>query len=315
MRNWTKKWRRRFPAGLFYNLKFLVLREGRSGLHQFEISGKTAFWGLIGMLVLTPILFYLGSHLLLETAHSHRVAKLRRDNESLQLLVGQFESRIETLQQEVESLSEMDKDLRVHANLPDIPAGVRQVGIGGSMVEVRTDMDYLLPSKDVSLARITEQLDALSRSTKLEQLSYEAIQDSLKNDLQRLQATPAIRPVSTGRLTSGFGLRRNPITHRHEFHYGQDISVRSGTPVCATADGKVIAARWDGNLGLYVKIDHGKGIHTLYGHLRTIGVDEGQRVKRGEKIGESGNTGRSTNPHLHYEVRLYNQRQNPVNYF
>jgi murein DD-endopeptidase MepM/ murein hydrolase activator NlpD len=315
MWNWTIKRPKRFPALIPANLKFLILREGRSSLRQFEISGRVAAWGLVALLILVPVLFYFGSHLLLETAHAHRVAKLRKDNLALQQLVEQFEDRIEVLQHELVTLSDMDKDLRTHAQLPDIPEEIRQVGIGGSMVEVRTDMDYLLPSGDISLANLTERLDALARSARLEQLSYEGIRDSLKNDLARLRKTPSIRPVIKGEYTSGFGLRRHPYNRRYEFHKGQDISLRSGTAVHATADGRVIAARWDSNLGLYIKIDHGHGFHTLYGHLRRIAVDEGQRVKRGTEIGESGNTGRSTAPHLHYEVRLYNQHQNPTNFF
>lgn len=285
-------------------------------MRQTELSGKAAFWGLIALFILTPVVFYLGSQLLLETAHAHRVAKIRKDNAALHRLVERFEDRITVLQREVEMLSEMDQDLRVHAQMPDIHAGIRQVGIGGTMVEVRTDMDYLLPSSDVSLASITERLDALYRSVKLEQLSYEGIRDSLKNDLARLRSTPSILPVKKGKFTSGFGLRRHPVTRNYTFHRGQDIKVKSGTSVYATANGKVIAARWDSNLGLYVKIDHGNGFHTVYGHLRRIVADEGQQVKRGDLLGESGDTGSfSTSPHLHYEVRLYRQSQNPINFF
>lgn len=297
------------------NLKILVLQEGRSGLREFALSGKSAFRLLMALIVLAPILLYLGAHLLLETAYSHRVAKLRRDNVALQQLLVQFQGRIDNLEHEVTNLSTLDQNLREHANLPAIPAGIRAVGIGGSMVEVKTDMDYLLPSDDISLAQITERLDALHRGLNLEQLSYEAMRDALKDDLGRLRATPSIRPVAMGEYTSGFGLRRDPYSKRYDFHRGQDISLRVGTPIHATANGKVIAARWGGNLGLYVKIDHGNGFHTLYGHLRLIRVNEGQRVKRGEAIGESGNTGRATAPHLHYEVRHYNQPQNPVNFF
>ncbi|MBA7671522.1 hypothetical protein ES703_79680 [subsurface metagenome] len=316
MRNSITNRRRRFSQFKLHNLKFLVLREGRSGLRQFELSGKAALWGLIGLFILIPVIFYFGSHLLLETAHAHRVAKLRKDNAALHGLVEQFEGRIAVLQREVEMLSEMDKDLRTHARMPDIHPGIRQVGIGGTMVEVRTDMDYLLPSKGMSLASITERLDALYRSVKLEQLSYEDIRDSLKNDLSRLRVTPSILPVAGGKFSSPFGYRKHPVTQKYSFHRGQDIKVKSGTPVYATADGKVIAARWDGNLGLYIKLDHGNGFHTLYGHLRRIGVDEGQRVKRGDPLGESGNSGSfTTSPHLHYEVRIYNQPQNPINFF
>lgn len=205
MWNWTIKRPKRFPSLIPANLKFLVLREGRSGLRQFEISGRVAAWCLIALLILIPVLFYIGSHLLLETAHAHRVAKLRKDNLALQRLVEEFEDRIEVLQHEVETLSDMDKDLRAHADLPDIPEEIRQVGIGGSMVEVKTDMDYLLPSKDISLASLTERLDAIARGARLEQLSYEGIRDSLKNDLAKLRKTPSIRPVTRGEYTSGFG--------------------------------------------------------------------------------------------------------------
>jgi len=315
MRKLITKRQRLIPQIKLKSLKFLVLREGRSGLRQFELSGKAALWGLIALFILTPAVFYFGSQLLLETAYAHRVAKLRKDNAALHRLVERFEDRIAVMQREVGVLSEMDQDLRVRARLPDIHPGIRQVGIGGIMIEVRTDMDYLLPSSDVSLASITERLDALYRSVNLEQLSYEGIRDSLKNDLARLRATPSILPVTKGKFTSGFGLRRHPYTQKYDFHRGQDIKVRTGTPVLATADGKVVAARWDGNLGLYVKIDHGNGFRTLYGHLRRIGVEEGQLIRRGDRIGESGNTGRSTNSHLHYEVRLYRQSQNPINFF
>lgn len=315
MRKLINKRQRLFPKIKLNNIKFLALTEGRSGLRQFELSGKTAFWALIALFILTPAVFYFGSQLLLETAYTHRVAKLRKDNAALHRLVERFDDRIAVMQRDLEMLSELDQDLRGHARMPDIHPGIRRVGIGGLMIEVRTDMDYLLPSNDVSLASITDRLDALYRSVKLEQLSYEGIRDSLKNDLARLRATPSIRPVKAGRMTSGFGLRRHPYTQKHDFHKGQDIKVRTGTPVFATANGKVIAARWDGNLGLYIKIDHGNGFRTLYGHLRRIGVEEGQLVRRGDSIGESGNTGRSTNPHLHYEVRLYRQSQNPINYF
>ena len=315
MRKLITKRQRLFPQIKLKSLKFLVLREGRSGLRQFELSGKAALWGLIALFILTPAVFYFGSQLLLETAYAHRVAKLRKDNAALHRLVEGFEDRIAVMQREVGVLSEMDQDLRGHAQMPDIHPGIRQVGIGGIMIEVRTDMDYLLPSSDVSLASITERLDALYRSVNLEQLSYEGIRDSLKNDLARLRVTPSILPVTKGKFTSGFGLRRDPYTQKYDFHRGQDIKIMTGTPVFATADGKVVAARWDGNLGLYVKIDHGNGFRTLYGHLRRIGVEEGQLIRRGDRIGESGNTGRSTNSHLHYEVRLYRQSQNPINFF
>ncbi|MEE9465746.1 MAG: M23 family metallopeptidase, partial [Candidatus Neomarinimicrobiota bacterium] len=211
--------------------------------------------------------------------------------------------------------SSMDEDLRLHANLPGIPDAIRQVGIGGSMVEVRTDMDYLLPTLDPDLAGLSETLDALTRGLKLEQISYEELRDNIKNDLARLRRTPSMMPIKNGHYSSRFGQRRHPYSRKREFHHGLDISADTGTRVRVTADGKVVSTRFDRNLGLYIKIDHGNGFRTLYGHLRTFNVEPGQIVERGQVIGRSGNTGRSTAPHLHYEVRHYNQPQNPTNYF
>ena len=125
---------------------------------------------------------------------------------------------------------------------------------------------------------------------------------------------PSIWPV-VGILRSGVGVRNNPFGGSSiEFHKGQDISAPSGTPVNATADGVVVIARWVKGYGNGIYIDHGNGISTRYGHLSRIDVVEGQTVKRGEHLGLVGSTGRSTGPHLHYEVRIDGQPTNPIPY-
>ena len=126
--------------------------------------------------------------------------------------------------------------------------------------------------------------------------------------------TPNIWPVM-GPLSSGYGTRHNPFGGRSfEFHKGQDIVVPIGTPVMATADGVVVSAGWHKGYGNGIYIDHGNGIMTRYGHLSRINVTEGQQVKRGDLIGLSGSTGRSTGPHLHYEVRIDGEAINPLQY-
>lgn len=125
---------------------------------------------------------------------------------------------------------------------------------------------------------------------------------------------PSIWPVS-GPLSSGFGVRGNPFGGPgSEFHKGQDISVPLGTPVVATADGTVVIAGWLRGYGWVVYIDHGNGISTRYGHLSRIDVAVGQSIRRGEQLGLSGSTGRSTGPHVHYEVRINGQAVNPLQY-
>jgi murein DD-endopeptidase MepM/ murein hydrolase activator NlpD len=125
---------------------------------------------------------------------------------------------------------------------------------------------------------------------------------------------PSIWPA-VGPLRSGVGVRSNPFGGGNlEYHKGQDISVPTGTPVSATADGVVVIARWVKGYGNGIYIDHGNGIMTRYGHLSRIDVVEGQAVKKGQQLGLSGSTGRSTGPHLHYEVRINGVPVSPLPY-
>jgi len=132
--------------------------------------------------------------------------------------------------------------------------------------------------------------------------------------LRRHGMTPSIWPV-TGKLESGVGGRRNPFGgRRFEYHEGQDIDAAYGTPVQVTATGKVTVAGWQRGYGNVVYVDHGNGLSTRYGHLSKIDVRVGDAVMRGQTIGLVGSTGRSTGPHLHYEVRINSQPVNPKQY-
>ncbi|ADY73374.1 Peptidase M23 [Desulfurobacterium thermolithotrophum DSM 11699] len=131
--------------------------------------------------------------------------------------------------------------------------------------------------------------------------------------IQNLKTTPLGYPT-VGRITSGFGLRRNPITGRIEFHLGVDIANTWGTPVRASADGKVIKAGWCGLMGKCIVIKHNKDFSTYYGHLAKIFVKKGEYVEKGQIIGITGNSGRSTGPHLHYTIKYKNKIVNPIAY-
>jgi murein DD-endopeptidase MepM/ murein hydrolase activator NlpD len=126
-------------------------------------------------------------------------------------------------------------------------------------------------------------------------------------------STPTVAPVR-GLLNSGFGSRTDPITGEGAFHPGLDISTRRHEPVLATASGIVVKSGWAGDYGKVVEIDHGTGFRTIYGHLDAILVQDGQKVRRGERVGLVGSTGRSTGPHLHYEVRQGDRILNPLEY-
>lgn len=128
-----------------------------------------------------------------------------------------------------------------------------------------------------------------------------------------VSSTPTVAPVR-GLLNSGFGSRQDPFTGEEAFHSGVDISTRRDEPVLATAEGVVIKSGWSGDYGKTVEIAHATGFTTVYGHLDAVLVKEGQRVNRGERVGLVGSTGRSTGPHLHYEVRQANRVVNPLDY-
>lgn len=133
-----------------------------------------------------------------------------------------------------------------------------------------------------------------------------------------LKCIPAIQPVSNKELkhtASGYGMRIDPIYKTAKFHEGMDFSANIGTPIYATGNGTVTKAGWQSGYGKVVIINHGYGYETLYAHMNDIDVRVGQKVIRGEVIGKVGNTGKSTGPHLHYEVHVKGKVVNPVNYY
>jgi len=135
-----------------------------------------------------------------------------------------------------------------------------------------------------------------------------------ENFLRQRGYTPSVWPV-VGKLESGFGGRRNPFGgSAYEFHSGQDIDAATGDPVVAGATGTVTFVGWQNGYGQLIVIDHGGGLTTRYGHLSHIDVTQGQRVERSQFIGRVGSTGRSTGPHLHYEIRINDEPVNPLQY-
>ncbi len=127
-------------------------------------------------------------------------------------------------------------------------------------------------------------------------------------------AVPSRMPVEGASLTSGYGMRNHPVLGGRRQHRGVDLAMPTGTPVYATADGVISKAEWFSSYGLYISLEHGAAIQTRYGHLSRLAVAAGQPVKKGDLIGYVGSTGRSTGPHLHYEVRIAGTAVNPVPY-
>lgn len=131
---------------------------------------------------------------------------------------------------------------------------------------------------------------------------------------QRAVSVPSRMPLEGAQLTSGFGMRNHPVLGGRRQHAGIDLAAPTGTPVYATADGVVGRADWYSSYGLYISINHGASMETRYAHLSRLAVAAGDNVKKGDLIGYVGSTGRSTGPHLHYEVRVDGVAVNPIPY-
>jgi murein DD-endopeptidase MepM/ murein hydrolase activator NlpD len=186
-------------------------------------------------------------------------------------------------------------------------------GVGGPLPEEGesvTDVDKYTKSL---MREISVDLDKLQEESKLREESIQELLSFLEDQKNILASTPSIWPAR-GFITSGFGYRRSPYTKTLRMHEGLDIANKVGTPIIAPADGIVVFAGIEGGYGKLLAIDHGYGITTRYGHLDSILVKEGDKIKRGKKIGTIGHTGLTTGPHVHYEVRVNGVPVNPKNY-
>lgn len=222
-----------------------------------------------------------------------------------------FANKINSLKSKLVALNDFEKRIRIIAGLDSDTQGV--FGIGGSIPEdLDTGID--LKEKHNSLIREmhdqTQQIDLASAN---QEKSFKYLLKHLVDRGNLLAHTPAIRPTR-GLITSSFGSRTSPFTGKKEFHKGLDIANRKGTPVMAAADGTVTFADEKGTWGKLVIINHGHGMATRYAHLQKFSKKSGETVKRGEVIGEIGMTGRTTGPHLHYEIRLNGTPVNPDKY-
>ncbi len=216
------------------------------------------------------------------------------------------------------SLESRDDNIyRVIFGVEPVPEQIRSAGVGGS--DRYKDLLEDGVDRDSYLMRNSKKIDELKRKMVIQTKSYDEIVKLAKNKEEWLRAMPAIQPVSNKqlkRLSSGFGYRIDPIHKVRRPHNGIDFSLPKGTPVYATADGvvKVVKSSFTG-YGKRLDIDHGFGYKTRYAHLDMFNVKKGQKVKRGDLIGFSGNSGKSTAPHLHYEVHKDGKAINPVYYF
>ncbi|HEY7413205.1 MAG TPA: M23 family metallopeptidase [Vicinamibacteria bacterium] len=276
----------------------IVVPHARARFRKFHVPVRTVRWAIAGMatLVLTASAFVVRAGLQVS-----EVWRLRAQNEELLTKAREYEQTAGAVNAKMEHLQRTIAKLGVMAGLESaLPEPTAGVGGLPAAETVAPSMETgTLSAMDRSLAALTE------RSSRLE--------DFYRDQTHLLASTPSVWPVR-GYLSATFGNRRDPFTGQRDFHTGIDISTPLGSKIQSPADGVVVSTAEKGGYGLTIIIEHDFGIITRYGHLQAFNVRPGQRVRRGEVIGYVGNTGRSTAPHLHYEVWVRDQAQNPIHY-
>jgi murein DD-endopeptidase MepM/ murein hydrolase activator NlpD len=233
-------------------------------------------------------------------SQTHELTKLKSENSQLQHANEQFSKSVESLRTQLHTVEDKTRKLAIIAGISTLDES-NQGGVGG----LRSDEQNNMPYRD--------DVDKMSfRSHRLEK-DLSVLEQRFAEQSQLLSSTPSIAPVR-GILTDGFGGRSDPFTGEPGTHNAVDISSAVGQAVRAPADGIVVKSEWANGYGNVIYISHGYGYSTRYGHLSAYNVKPGAHVRRGDIIGYVGSTGRSTGPHLHYEVRLNNNPVNPLAY-
>lgn len=287
----------------------IVLADRTTGVvRRFTVSLKPAALVLVSVVTL-PILIGTGAAL----KAKHEVATMFATKATLEFENANYRAATEQLAGQIMALQTAMSDLGARAaldpslqnSMDKLPAVVKSRAMGGpTAAAALTSMAPGLTSPENTFALLKDLLQGLESR-------LQTVRSDVDKRNQLAAATPSIWPTH-GWLSSSMGNRSDPLTGEKDFHPGLDISADKGDPVYSTADGKVTHAASAGNYGNLVIVDHGYGLETRYGHLSTFKITLGQKVKRGDLLGLVGSTGRTTGPHLHYEVRAGGRILNPL---
>ena len=290
------------------NPKTLVLEEVEYGIgYWLRQSGIYIISGIILGIV---FLF-----LFLTFFPSPREKQLQREKEALQAQLSTLSQQVDQMQLVMTDLQQRDDNLyRVLFGAEPIPLSIRQ----GTQRKISYYEDIARMTNNQLSADLTLKVDVLEKELYVQSKSYDEIIEMAKNQEIRMENIPAIQPVLNKDLTrvaSGYGMRIDPVYHVRKFHQGMDFTAPTGTEVFATGNAKVKFSGWKQGYGNTIILDHGFSYETVYAHLYKSLVRKGQKVRRSDIIGLVGNTGKSTGPHLHYEVRLNDRPVDPRNYY
>jgi len=281
---------------------------------KLKVSKKAIFKKIIFYLSLTFVLFASAVAFTVYVFDSPKERQLRRDLEQSRFQYRQLDRRVEHLSLVLRDIQTRDENL--YRIIFEAEPPERDPRLLGN----ETYEQFRANSISDLIINTSLKVDDLTKRMYTQSVSFDDVFKMAKSKQDMLAAMPAIFPVNKryAQVHSGFGMRMHPIFRYYRMHTGVDIRGPTNTPIYATGDGVVTESghsKGYGGYGIVVKINHGFGYQTLYGHLNRTAVRVGQRVKRGDIIGYMGNTGTSVGTHLHYEVILHGRKVNPVHYF
>ena len=283
---------------------------------EYKTSGKKKFWSVVLYLLSTSVTAFVIVILIQNFFGSPTERRQSREIEYLKLQYDIMNDKIDNLDLLLAELEDRDDNIyRMIFEAEPIPSSVRKAGYGGSNRYMVLD-GYVNSDMVINTAK---RIDVLSSQLYVQSKSFDDIYNMAKNKSEMLSCIPAIMPVKGTdiyRISSHYGHRTDPFYKVTKFHGGIDFSGPVGLGIYATGDG--VVSRVESNKSGYgnnIIVDHGYGYKTRYAHLHSFSVKKGDKVKRGQEIGKMGNTGKSTAPHLHYEVIKNNKTVNPINFF
>jgi murein DD-endopeptidase MepM/ murein hydrolase activator NlpD len=301
-------------------VSFIILSNSCTKTRQLSLPGflcrffvLAGFACLLGVGYLAYDYYRMVSTRIAEKPLEQKMAEQQDLISGQQAQIQNFSSEINKLKAQLVTLNNFEEKVRIIANLNPVEEQDNLFGVGGSIPE------DLVPTADLSnrqsslIREMHVQVAQLEVASINQKKGFSTLLEVLEGQKNLLACTPAVRPAK-GWLTSKFGYRISPFTGRREFHKGLDIANQKGTEIIAPADGIIKFAGKKGFMGDLLVIDHGHGFVTRYGHLANILKKRGEKVKRGDLVAVMGNSGRTTGPHLHYEVHLNGVPINPEKY-
>ena len=294
-------------------ITMIFISDGAKKVRQIRISKL--------LLILIPILFFSATALLVSGTWDYQavkaqipeLARLEKENKQLRVQLVALAQKGDQISKKMIELKKFDHKLKVMVNLETGEYNAQFLGIGGSDPAL-LNPNYTVEKAHRKLVRLMHQsLDNLSAEASIQINEKAEFCKFLEKQKSILACTPSIWPVR-GWVTSGFGYRISPFTNEKEFHRGIDISARVKKPIVAPAHGIISSIGFNYGYGKILTINHANGITTRYAHLSKVLVKKGQHIDRGQKIALVGKTGRTTGPHLHYEVHLNGVPMNPRRY-